>query len=52
MQGWKARKIQLYKQQQSISMVNEEAEKVNILALSKSTCDNGGLRIDDRLALE
>jgi len=34
-EGWKARKGQLHKQQQSVSKVNNEAEKVNLLSLSK-----------------
>jgi hypothetical protein len=31
-QGWKARKDQLHKQQKSVSEVNREAEKVNLLS--------------------
>jgi hypothetical protein len=34
-QGWKARKDQLHKQQKSVTDVNDEAEKVNLLSLSK-----------------
>jgi hypothetical protein len=34
-EGWKARKEQLYKQQQSVMGINDEAEKVNLLLLSK-----------------
>lgn len=34
-EGWKARKGQLRKQQQSVTEVNDEAEKVNLLSLSK-----------------
>jgi hypothetical protein len=34
-EGWKARKDQLHKQQQSVTEVNDEAEKVNLLLLSK-----------------
>lgn len=34
-EGWKARKEQLYKQQKSVLDVNDEAEKVNLLSLSK-----------------
>jgi hypothetical protein len=35
-EGWKARKDQLHKQQQSVMEINDEAEKVNLLAsLSK-----------------
>jgi hypothetical protein len=34
-EGWKARKDQLHKQQQSVTEVNDEAEKVNLLSLSK-----------------
>ena len=34
-EGWKARKDQLYRQQQSVTEVNDEAEKVNLLSLSK-----------------
>jgi hypothetical protein len=33
--GWKARKDQLYRQQQSVMDVSDEAEKVNLLSLSK-----------------
>ena len=33
--GWKARKDQLHKQQKSVTDVNDEAEKVNLLSLSK-----------------
>lgn len=35
MEGWKARKGQLHRQQQSVTDVNDEAEKVNLLSLSK-----------------
>lgn len=35
MEGWKVRKDQLHKQQKSITEVNEESEKVNLLSLSK-----------------
>jgi hypothetical protein len=35
MQGWKARKDQLHKQQKSVTDINDEAEKVNLLSLSK-----------------
>jgi hypothetical protein len=34
-EGWKARKGQLHKQQQSVTQVNDEAEKVSLLSLSK-----------------
>jgi len=34
-EGWKARKDQLHKQQQSVTEVNDDAEKVNLLSLSK-----------------
>jgi hypothetical protein len=34
-QGWKARKDQLHKQQESVTAVNDDAEKVNLLSLSK-----------------
>jgi hypothetical protein len=34
-EGWKARKGQLHKQQQSVTKVNNEVEKVNLLSLSK-----------------
>jgi hypothetical protein len=34
-EGWKARKDQLHRQQQSVTDVNDEAEKVNLLSLSK-----------------
>ena len=33
--GWRTRKDQLHKQQQSVIEVNDEAEKVNLLSLSK-----------------
>ena len=33
--GWKSRKGQLHKQQESVMKVNDEAEKVNIVSLSK-----------------
>jgi hypothetical protein len=39
-EGWKARKNQLYKQQQSVTEVNDEAEKVNLLSLSKQKGEN------------
>jgi hypothetical protein len=39
-EGWKARKNQLYKQQQSVTEVNDEAEKVNLLSLSKQKSEN------------
>lgn len=35
MAGWKARKEQLYRQKESVDKVNDEAEKVNLLSLSK-----------------
>lgn len=34
-EGWKARKDQLHKQQKSVTDANDEAEKVNLLSLSK-----------------
>jgi len=34
-EGWKARKDQLHKQQKSVTDINDEAEKVNLLSLSK-----------------
>jgi hypothetical protein len=34
-EGWKARKDQLHRQQQSVMVINDEAEKVNLLSLSK-----------------
>lgn len=34
-EGWKARKGQLHKQQQSVTEINDESEKVNLLSLSK-----------------
>lgn len=40
MEGWKARKEQLYKQQQSVTEINDEAEKVNLLSLSKKKGDD------------
>lgn len=39
MEGWKARKEQLYKQQESVLQVNEEAERVSLLSLSKRKAD-------------
>jgi hypothetical protein len=33
--GWKARKEQLHRQQESVYKVNDEAEKVNLLSLSR-----------------
>jgi hypothetical protein len=36
-EGWKARKDQLHKQQKFVSEVNREAEKVNLLLLSLSS---------------
>ncbi|HXG07003.1 MAG TPA: hypothetical protein VNI77_06730 [Nitrososphaera sp.] len=38
-QGWKARKEQLYRQQKSVKEINDEAEKVNLLSLSKKKGD-------------
>lgn len=32
---WKARKDQLHRQQESVTEVNDEAEKVDLLSLSK-----------------
>lgn len=34
-EGWKNRKDQLHKQRQSVSEINDEADKVNLLSLSK-----------------
>jgi hypothetical protein len=34
-EGWKSRKDQLHRQQKSVTEVNDEAEKVNLLSLSK-----------------
>jgi len=34
-EGWKSRKDQLQKQRQSVSEINNEADKVNLLSLSK-----------------
>ncbi|HEX7031782.1 MAG TPA: hypothetical protein VF172_02160 [Nitrososphaera sp.] len=34
-QGWKARKDQLYRQQKSVTEINDAAEKVNLLSLSR-----------------
>ena len=34
-EGWKSRKDQLHKQQHLVTEVNDEAEKVNLLSLSK-----------------
>lgn len=33
--GWKSRKEQLYKQQESVMKANDEAEKINIVSMSK-----------------
>jgi hypothetical protein len=33
--GWKARKEQLHRQQESVYKANDEAEKVSLLSLSK-----------------
>ena len=35
MAGWKARKEQLHRQQESVFLANDEAEKVNLVTLSK-----------------
>jgi hypothetical protein len=35
MAGWKARKEQLHRQQESVYKINDEAEKVNLFSLSK-----------------
>jgi hypothetical protein len=35
MAGWKARKEQLHRQQESVYRANDEAEKVSLLSLSK-----------------
>ncbi|AIC15057.1 hypothetical protein [Nitrososphaera viennensis] len=35
MAGWKARKEQLHRQQESVYKANDEAEKVNLISLSK-----------------
>ena len=34
-EGWKARKEQLYRQKDSVDKINDEAEKVNLLSISK-----------------
>jgi len=39
MEGWKARKEQLNKQQESVLQLNEEAEKISLLSLSKRKAD-------------
>jgi hypothetical protein len=39
-EGWKTRKDQLHKQQQSVMDINDEAEKVNLLSLSKQKDGN------------
>jgi hypothetical protein len=39
MEGWKARKEQLYKQQESVLQLNEEAERISLLQLSKRKAD-------------
>lgn len=33
--GWKSRKEQLHKQQESVVKANDEAEKVNLVSMSK-----------------
>jgi len=33
--GWKSRKEQLHKQQESVTKANDEAEKVNLVSMSK-----------------
>jgi hypothetical protein len=33
--GWKSRKEQLHKQQESVMKVNDEAEKVDLVSMSK-----------------
>jgi hypothetical protein len=35
MAGWKTRKEQLHRQQESVYRANDEAEKVSLLSLSK-----------------
>jgi hypothetical protein len=39
MEGWKARREQLFRQQESVLLVNEEAEKISLLSLSKRKAD-------------
>lgn len=39
MAGWKARKEQLYRQKESVDRINDEAEKVNLVSLSKEKKD-------------
>jgi len=39
MEGWKARKQQLFRQQESVLQVNEEAERISLLSLSKRKAD-------------
>ena len=34
-EGWKARKEQLHRQKELVDMVNNDAEKVNLLEMSK-----------------
>jgi hypothetical protein len=34
-EGWKARKDQLHRQQQSVTEINDEAERVNLVSLSQ-----------------
>jgi hypothetical protein len=34
-EGWKTRKDQLHRQQQSVMDINDKAEKVNLLSFSK-----------------
>ncbi|MEM2140185.1 hypothetical protein [Nitrososphaera sp.] len=33
--GWKSRKEQLHRQQESVMKANDEAEKVNLVSMSK-----------------
>ncbi len=41
MDGWKKRKEQLHRQQESVTQANDEAEKVNLLSLSKQKNADG-----------
>jgi hypothetical protein len=40
-EGWKARKEQLHRQQESVFKANDEAESVNLVSLSKKKNGKG-----------
>jgi nicotinate-nucleotide pyrophosphorylase len=41
MEGWKARKDQLHRQQESVWKANDEAEGVDLISLSKKKAGKG-----------